>query len=82
MFLVNDMNICLDIEKMFLRLLCNIACSGFLDESFDNEMGYDTSCKKTFQMGSKSPELLKSVAYKMENYAFKDLLPKKWYLLY
>ncbi|KAL2990508.1 hypothetical protein AAZX31_11G206500 [Glycine max] len=36
---------------------------------------------KTFQMGSKSPELLKSVAYKMENYAFKDLLPKKWYLL-
>ncbi|KAG4923545.1 hypothetical protein JHK87_049085 [Glycine soja] len=54
------------------------ACSGFLDESFDNEMGYDTSCKKTFQMGSKSPELLKSGAYKMENYAFEDLLPKKW----
>ncbi|XP_027931807.1 uncharacterized protein LOC114187693 isoform X2 [Vigna unguiculata] len=50
----------------------------FLDETFDNEMGYDTSCKKTFQMGSKSPELLKSGTYKMENYAFEGLLPKKW----
>ncbi|RDY00146.1 hypothetical protein CR513_16708, partial [Mucuna pruriens] len=56
------------------------ACSGFLDEKFDNEMGYDTSCKKTFQMGSKSPELLKTRPYKMENYAFdQDLHPKKWY---
>ncbi|TKY47264.1 hypothetical protein E2542_SST29324 [Spatholobus suberectus] len=53
------------------------ACSGFL-EKFDNEIGYDTSCKKTFQMGSKSPELLENGAYKMENYAFEDLLPKKW----
>ncbi|KAK8468650.1 hypothetical protein PHAVU_006G079400 [Phaseolus vulgaris] len=52
--------------------------SVFLDETFDNEMGYDTSCKQTFQMGSKSPELLKSGTYKMENYAFEDLLPKKW----
>nr|XP_007146895.1 hypothetical protein PHAVU_006G079400g [Phaseolus vulgaris]ESW18889.1 hypothetical protein PHAVU_006G079400g [Phaseolus vulgaris] len=54
------------------------AGSVFLDETFDNEMGYDTSCKQTFQMGSKSPELLKSGTYKMENYAFEDLLPKKW----
>ncbi|KAL9320151.1 hypothetical protein ACSQ67_011990 [Phaseolus vulgaris] len=67
-----------DIEKLFLRLLWNIAGSVFLDETFDNEMGYDTSCKQTFQMGSKSPELLKSGTYKMENYAFEDLLPKKW----
>nr|KYP76077.1 hypothetical protein KK1_020299 [Cajanus cajan] len=54
------------------------ACSGFLDEKFGNEMGYDASGKKGFQMGSKSPELLKSGAYKMDNYAFEDLHPKKW----
>ncbi|KAK7387304.1 hypothetical protein VNO78_28010 [Psophocarpus tetragonolobus] len=53
------------------------ACSDFLDENFDNEMGYNTSGKKIFQLGSKSPELSKSGAYKMENYAFEDLLPKK-----
>ncbi|KAL2333083.1 hypothetical protein Fmac_014296 [Flemingia macrophylla] len=53
------------------------ACSCFVDEKLDNEMGYDTSCKKTFQMGSKSPELLKSRACKTENYAFEDLHTKK-----
>ncbi|CAJ1960606.1 unnamed protein product [Sphenostylis stenocarpa] len=54
------------------------ACSGFFDETFDEEMGYDPSCKKTFHMGSKSPELFKNGTYEMENYAFEDLLPKKW----
>ncbi|KAJ1422948.1 hypothetical protein SESBI_12715 [Sesbania bispinosa] len=54
------------------------ARSIFLGDKFDKEMGYDTSCKKTFQMGSKSPDLLKSGAYKMESYAFDDFLPTKW----
>ncbi|KAK7305550.1 hypothetical protein VNO77_43456 [Canavalia gladiata] len=58
----------------------NPACSSFHDKKFDNPMGYDTACKKTFRMDSKSPEKLKSGAYKMESCAFEDLLPKKWYL--
>ncbi|KAG2395021.1 uncharacterized protein HKW66_Vig0076040 [Vigna angularis] len=80
---IDNRNGSADREKFFYKTensdgdLWN-ACSVFLDETFDNEMGYDTSCKKTFQMGSKSPELSKSGTYKLENYAFEDLLPKKW----
>ncbi|XP_019419350.1 PREDICTED: uncharacterized protein LOC109329909 isoform X2 [Lupinus angustifolius] len=53
------------------------ASSCFLDEKFDNEDRYDTSWKKTFQLGSRSPEPLKGGTYKMDNYAFQDL-PNKW----
>ncbi|XP_027337596.1 uncharacterized protein LOC113851333 [Abrus precatorius] len=55
------------------------ACSSFLDEKFDNEIEYDIPRKKTLQMGSKSPGLLKSGTYQMEIHAFEDLLPKKWF---
>ncbi|KAE9594476.1 hypothetical protein Lalb_Chr18g0054201 [Lupinus albus] len=53
------------------------ASSCFLDEKFDNEDGYDTSWKKTFQVGSRSPESLKGGTYKRESYAFQGL-PYKW----
>ncbi|XP_058787845.1 uncharacterized protein LOC131662157 [Vicia villosa] len=54
------------------------ACSIFLDEKFDEAIGYDTSYENTFQMNCKSPEPLKRVAFKRECYGFEDLLPEKW----
>ncbi|KAL5077036.1 hypothetical protein RYX36_016020 [Vicia faba] len=54
------------------------ACSIFLDEKFDEAIGYDTSYENTFQMDRKSPEPLKRAAFKRECYGFEDLLPKKW----
>lgn len=60
----------------------NIAGSIFADGKFDKEIGYDRSCKKTFQMGSKYPELFNRGAAKIGSYAFEDLLPPKWYFLY
>lgn len=57
-----------------------IACPIFLDEKFDEAVGYDTSYENTFQMNRKSPEPLKRVAFKRECYGFEDLLPEKWYL--
>ncbi|CAL0301357.1 unnamed protein product [Lupinus luteus] len=53
------------------------ASSCFLNEKFVNEERYDTSWKKTFQLGSRFPEPLKGGTYKRGNYAFQDL-PNKW----
>ncbi|CAL5202691.1 unnamed protein product [Lathyrus oleraceus] len=54
------------------------ACSIFLDEKFDEAIGYDASYENTIQMDRKSPEPLKRVAFKRECYGFEDLLPEKW----
>ncbi|KAF7833841.1 uncharacterized protein G2W53_016174 [Senna tora] len=56
----------------------NVPCSSFFNEKFDDERQYNTSWKKkTFRMGTGSPDFLKGGICKMANYEFEDDLPKK-----
>ncbi|XLS43690.1 hypothetical protein HN51_000555 [Arachis hypogaea] len=53
--------------------------SGFLEKQFDNKEGFDTLWNRTFERGSRSPELVHGRSCKVGSYAFdEDLPPKPW----
>lgn len=70
--------LCFNLSEVFISYLCKVPSCGFLDEKFGNESGYNTPQKeKTFDMGTNSPDILKSGIYERASYAFEDQLPKK-----
>ncbi|KAL1332388.1 uncharacterized protein [Arachis hypogaea] len=54
--------------------------SGFLEKQFDNKEGFDdTLWNRTFESGSRSPEVVHGRSCKVGSYAFdEDLPPKPW----